>query len=88
MSDNTLSFCKQHCALCPVTPIHLIDILTLDKRHPEITEAFQAGIFDIHKTSRSFSGKAIAQAHQQANAVIKGDYGAVGITEDPSALRR
>jgi len=31
---------------------------------------------------------AIDQAHEQANAVIKGDSGAVGITEDPSALRR
>jgi len=31
---------------------------------------------------------AIDQAHQQANAVIKGGGGAVGITEDSSALRR
>ena len=31
---------------------------------------------------------AIDQAHEQANAVIKGDGEAVGITEDPSALRR
>jgi len=31
---------------------------------------------------------AIDQVHEQANAVIKGDGGAVGITEDPSALRR
>ncbi|KAJ8333969.1 hypothetical protein SKAU_G00412880 [Synaphobranchus kaupii] len=31
---------------------------------------------------------AIDQAHEQANAVIKTDGGAIGITEDPSALRR
>ncbi|CAE1322710.1 unnamed protein product [Acanthosepion pharaonis] len=31
---------------------------------------------------------AIDQAHEQNNAVIKGDGGAVGLTEDPSALRR
>ena len=31
---------------------------------------------------------AIDQAHEQANAVIKGDCGAVRITDDPSALRR
>ena len=31
---------------------------------------------------------AIDKAHEQANAVIKGDGGAVGITEDTSALRR
>ena len=35
-----------------------------------------------------FSGVAIDQAHEQANAVIKVDGRAVRITEDPSALRR
>ena len=31
---------------------------------------------------------AIDQAHGQNNAAIKGDGGAIGVTEDPSALRR
>ena len=31
---------------------------------------------------------AIDQAHVQANAIIKGDGGTIGITEDPSALRK
>ena len=31
---------------------------------------------------------AIDQAHKQNNAVIKGDGGAIGLTENPSALRR
>ena len=31
---------------------------------------------------------AIDQAHEQANAVIKADGGAIGVTENPSALRR
>jgi len=31
---------------------------------------------------------AIDQAHEQANAVVKADGGAIGLTEDPSALRR
>ena len=31
---------------------------------------------------------AINQAHEQQNAVIKGDGGAIGLTEDPVALRR
>ena len=31
---------------------------------------------------------AIDQAHEQNNAVIKGDGGAIGVREDPSALRR
>ena len=31
---------------------------------------------------------AIDQTHEQAIAVIKGEGGAIGVTEDPSALRR
>ena len=34
------------------------------------------------------SGLAIDQAHKQANAVVKGDGGANGVTKNPSALRR
>ena len=34
-----------------------------------------------------FSNIAIDQAHKQNNALIKGDGGAIGLTEDPSALR-
>lgn len=69
-------------------PIHLKDMLTLEEQHPQIAEAFHAGKFVINKTGRTFSGMAIDQAHEQANAIIKGDGGAIGITEDPSALRR
>jgi hypothetical protein len=42
----------------------------------------------VHKSNREFSALAIDQAHEQANAVIKGDGGAICVTEDPSALRR
>ena len=62
-------------------------MLTLDEQHQQIAEAFLAGKFFIHKTGRTFSDMAIDQAHEQANAIIKGDGGAIGITEDPSALR-
>ena len=34
------------------------------------------------------SAIAIDQAHEQAKSVIKEDGGAIGVTEDPSALRR
>ena len=49
---------------------------------------FHKGNFVVHKSARDFSAVAIDQAHEQNNAVIKGDGGAVGLTEDPSALRR
>ena len=41
-----------------------------------------------HNSPREFSASAIDQAHEQANAVIKGDGDAIGITKDPSSLRR
>lgn len=40
------------------------------------------------KSGSKFSALAIDQAHEQANAVIKGDGGAICVTEDPSVLRR
>ena len=40
------------------------------------------------KTTHVFSGVAIDQAHEQNNASVKGDGGAVGLTENPAALRR
>ena len=68
--------------------IHLRDMVSLEEMHPQLANEFQQGNFVVHKTHRDFSGLAIDQAHEQANAIIKGDGGAIGVTEDPSALRR
>ena len=46
------------------------------------------GNFTVRKTTRDFSALAIDQAHEQNNALVKGDGGAVGLTENPSALKR
>ena len=62
--------------------------MTLKQKHPQLAQEFQSGKFVVHKSSREFSAMAIDQAHEQANAVIKADGGAIGVTEDPSALRR
>lgn len=40
------------------------------------------------KTRKRFSAIALDQAHEQDNAVVKGDSGAVGLTENPAALKR
>ena len=69
-------------------PIHLKDMLTLEEKHPQLAEEFNNGKFVVHKSSRDYSAMAIDQAHEQANSVIKGDGGSVGVTENPSALRR
>lgn len=61
----------------------------LEQTSPDVATKFKdGGFFTIHKSSRHFSAIAIDQAHEQNNALVKGDGGAVGLTENPSALRR
>ena len=69
-------------------PVHLRDMLSLEHKHPGVFHEFQSGKFVVFKTIRTFSAIAIDQAHEQANAVIKGEGGAIGVTDDPSAPRR
>ena len=69
-------------------PVHLRDMMSLEYSHPEVAREFHRGNFAVHKSKRDFSAMAIDQAHEQANAVVKGDGGAIGLTEDPAALRR
>jgi hypothetical protein len=42
----------------------------------------------VCKSTRPFSAIAIDHAHEQNNAIVKGDGGAVGLTENAGALRR
>ena len=68
-------------------PIHLRDMMSLDQ-HPDVAREFHKGNFATHKSRREFSALATDQAHEHNNAVIKGDRGAIGLTEDESALQR
>ena len=49
---------------------------------------FLKGYFAVHKSCKEFSSVAIDQVHEQNSAVIKDAGGAIGSTEDPTALRR
>lgn len=69
-------------------PIHLRDMLNLESKHPRVFSQFMMGNFTVRKTGRPFSAIAIDQAHEQNNALVKGDGGAIGLTENPSALHR
>ena len=69
-------------------PVHLKDMMSLEQQHPEVTREFHKGNFVVHTSRREFSAIAIGQAHEQNNADINGDGGAVWLTEDPRALRR
>ena len=61
---------------------------TLAVQHPNIHNEFSCGNFVVKKTNHIFSALGIDHAHEQANAMAKGDGGVIGLIEDPSALRR
>ena len=69
-------------------PVHIRDLILAKVRNPDIYSEFQNGKFMISKTLNAFSKMAIDQAHEQENERIKGDGGAVGLTEGPAALLR
>ena len=56
----------------------------LSDRYPEIVNEFNAGHFTAQKVSLIFAIIALDQVHEQVNACIKGDGGAVGLTDDPN----
>ena len=68
--------------------VHYRDMCILPSKHPEVYKHFQEGCFTVYKTTRRFSAIALDHAHEQVNAGVKGDGGAVGLTENPAALRR
>ena len=68
--------------------VHLRDTSALQQTAPGVFLQFEKGLFTVHKSPRRFSAIAICQAHEQNNGMVKGDGGAVGLTENPSALRR
>ena len=81
-------FALDHTNYARWIPIHLRDTVSLDIKHPDVFAQFLAGNFAVKMTTRAFSAIAIDQAHEQNNATVKGDGGAVGLTENPAAMRR
>ena len=81
-------FALDHINYARWIPLHLRDMLALQTKHPEIYKEFDQSNFTIRETVSKFSNIAIDQAHEQNNALVKGDGGAIGLTEDPAALRR
>ena len=67
-------------------PVHLRDMVTLKDIHPKVFAEFLKGNFAVKKTGHRFF--AIDQGHEQSNAAVKDDGGAVGFTENLAALRR
>lgn len=63
------------------------DLLMLKEKHPSVFAEFVRGKFVVQKT-QNFSLTALNHNHEQENEIIKGDGGAVGRTENPTALKR
>ena len=70
--------------------VHIRDMSSLSQTHPDVYDSFCSGAFVAHNTHKAFSAMALDQAHEQVNALVKGDGGggAVGFTGNPSALKR
>ena len=71
-------------------PIHLRDMHRLNDVAPDVAVQFQQGTLAVSRTSKPFSAIPIDldQAQEQNIALVKREGGAVGLTENPSALRR
>ena len=82
------SFAMDHINYSRSLSIHLRDMTLLSTLHPSVYTHFSEGRFVAHRTTRSFSGMALDQAHEQLNALVKGEDGAMGLTENAAALRR
>ena len=61
---------------------------SLSIQHPEIAAEFEEGAFVAHKIDATFSAIALDHAHEQCNAVMKGDGGTTGLMEKPESLKR
>lgn len=68
--------------------VHINDMLCLEETNKDVHKEFSDGNFVLHESQRQFSSIALDQAHEHNNALVKGDGGAIGITENPSALLR
>lgn len=63
-------------------------MIALPSTHPTVALEFKNGQFVVQKSSKSFSSIPIDQAHEQNNKCVKGDGGAIGLTENSSELLR
>ena len=68
--------------------VHVMDLNELPNDSPHTHTEFVNGNFVTQKSSHKFSALAHDQMHEQQNAIMKGDGGIIGITENEGALHR
>ena len=69
-------------------PAHINEMSQLQQNHPSVYAEFLKGKFSVQKSNRKFSRIAADQNHEQMNAKIKRVGGAIGLTENETALQR
>ena len=69
-------------------PVHIGTMNSLLKVHLAVHKEFQKSKFTEQKTNRKFSRIALDHNHEQLNAKVKGVGGAIGLTENETALQR
>ena len=79
-------FALDHTNYARWIPAHLRGMADLPTKHQNIAKKFNDSNFTIQRTIRVFSAFPIDQAHEQNNAYIKGDGGAVGLIDNPNTL--
>ena len=70
---NSSFFALDHINYARWLPVHLRDMFALEQIYPEVYTEFSRGHFAVSKLEKTFSTMAIDQAHEQNNAVSKGD---------------
>ena len=83
-----LFFALDHAKYARAISIHLRDMMRLKESHPVVFQEFSKGNFTVNKTGRPFSSMPLDEAHEHNNALVKGEGGAIGLTENAEALHR
>ncbi|CAH1170746.1 unnamed protein product [Phaedon cochleariae] len=81
-------FALDHTNYARWLPVHIKDLLALEKDNPALYKELQAGHFVTRKSCNSFSAIALDHAHEQMNGLLKNDGGMIGLTENPEAMRK
>ena len=81
-------FALDHTNYARWIPVHLRDMTELANKYTDVFTKFSKGHFTVQKTKGIFSAIPLDQGHEQNNAYVKGDGGAIGLTDNPTALRR
>ena len=81
-----LFFSLNHIHYARWVAVHTRDMNELESSHPDILQQFNNGKFTMCNSHSVFSNIALDQGHEQNNAVMKGDGGFIGLTQDPDAL--